>query len=154
MSFLCYCANTPLSKIAMSNARFEDGPVPIRLKFSALWTAVLFCFIYADFFGLFLPGHLMAMNAGVMKPLGAASPLILLSVAAMMAIPSALVAMALLVPQGICRWTNIVFGIIYALIMILTSIGAPPFYVLFAVVEIAMLITIIYLAVRWPRCHP
>jgi hypothetical protein len=133
----------------MGDTRFDDSPVPIRLKLSALWTTVMLCFIYADFFGLFLPGRLLAMNAGIMKPLGPATPAVLLSVSTMMAIPSAIVALSLLLPTRVCRWTNIVFGIVYTIIMVVTSIGAPPFYLLFAVVEIGMMIAIISLATRW-----
>ena len=61
----------------MGDTRFDDSPVPIRLKLSALWTTVMLCFIYADFFGLFLPGRLLAMNAGIMKPLGPATSVVL-----------------------------------------------------------------------------
>ncbi len=135
----------------MSTTIFEDVPVPIRLKLSALWASVMFCFIYADFFGLFVPGRLMAMNAGLMKPLGAATPTVLLTVSAMIAIPSALVALSLLLPVALSRWANIVFGLLYTAIMVLTSMGAPPFYILFATVEIAMLLTLVVLAAKWRK---
>ncbi len=135
----------------MSGTRREDSPVPVRLKLSALWASVMLCFIYADFFGLFLPGRLMTMNDGIMKPLGAATSAILVAVSVMMAIPSAMVALSLLLPLGPCRWANIAFGVVYTAIMVLTSVGAPPFYIVFAAVEIPMLLAAVYLAATWPK---
>jgi Family of unknown function (DUF6326) len=128
-----------------------DSPVPIRQKLSALWASVMFCFLYADFLGLFQRGRVMEMNDGIIGPLGAATPEILLAVSAMMAIPSTMVCLSLLLPPTICRWTNIVFGLIYIAIMILTSLDAAPFYIFFAIIEIAMLFAIVVLSWRWPR---
>lgn len=135
----------------MNGVELEDVRVPTKLKLSALWASVMFCFLYADFFGLFMPGRLMKMNAGIIGPLGPATPEILIGVSVMMAIPSAMVCLSLLLPPAASRWSNIVIGLIYTAIMVLTSMGAPPFYVVFAVIEIAMLLTIVYLATKWPR---
>jgi len=129
----------------------DDARVPIRFRLSALWASVMFCFIYADFFGLFMPGRIMTMNAGMIGPLGAATPPILLAVSVMMAIPSTMVALSLLLPPALCRWANIVFALLNIAIMVLTSLGAPPFYVFFAAVEIAMMLAIIFHAAKWPR---
>jgi hypothetical protein len=128
-----------------------DTSVPLRHKLSTLWASVMFCFLYADFFGLFQRGRVMEMNDGIIGPLGAATPEILLAVSAMMAIPSTMVCLSLLLPPTLCRWTNIVFGLIYIAIMILTSLDAAPFYIFFAIIEIAMLLAIVALAWRWPR---
>lgn len=34
---------------------FEDVPVNIKIKLSALWTAVTLCYLYGDFFELYVP---------------------------------------------------------------------------------------------------
>jgi hypothetical protein len=128
-----------------------DTPVPIRHKLSTLWASVMFCFLYADFFGLFQRGRVMEMNDGIIGPLGVATPGILLAVSVMMAIPSTMVCLSLLLPSTLCRWASIVFGLIYTAIMILTSLDAALFYIFFAVVEIAMLLAIIVQSWRWPR---
>jgi Family of unknown function (DUF6326) len=128
-----------------------DVPTPIRQKLSVLWASVMFCFLYADFFGLFQRGRVMEMNEGLIGPLGAATPEILLAVSAMMAIPSTMVCLSLLLPPMLCRWANIVFGLLYIGIMILTSLDAAPFYIFFAAVEIAMMLAIVVMAMRWPR---
>jgi Family of unknown function (DUF6326) len=129
----------------------SDAPVTIRQKLSALWASVMFCFLYADFFGLFQRGRVKEMNDGIIGPLGAATPEILLGVSAMMAIPSTMVCLSLLLPRTLCRWASIIFGLLYIAIMILTSLDAAPFYVFFAIVEITMLLAIVVMAWRWPR---
>ena len=52
----------------------EDFRVPVKLKLSALWSALMFCYIYADFFGLFTPGRLADMNRGSSTHSGQARP--------------------------------------------------------------------------------
>jgi Family of unknown function (DUF6326) len=130
---------------------WAGAPVAIRHKLSALWASVMFCFLYADFFGLFQSGRVMEMNDGIIGPLGTATPEILLAVSAMMTIPSTMVCLSLLLPPAPDRWANIVFGLLYTAIMIMTSLDAAPFYVFFAAIEIAMLLAIVVLAWRWPR---
>ncbi len=43
---------------------FEDIRVHVRLKLFALWSSVMFFYIYNDYFQLWQPGHLQGMLAG------------------------------------------------------------------------------------------
>lgn len=133
------------------HAALEDNKVPLRVKLSALWAATMFCYIYGDFFGLFSPGTLAAMNAGRMGPLGDATPAVLLGVSVMMAIPSLMVFLSLVLPARIDRWANIALGLAYTAIMGLTMPGAPLFYLFFGVVEIALTLAIAWSAWTWPK---
>lgn len=101
----------------------QDSPVPTRLKLPALWTATMFCYVYGDYFGLYVPNKLASVAQGTMGPLGAATPGILVAVSLMMALPSLLIASALLVPAAACRWSNIISGALYTAIiaMLLTA---------------------------------
>jgi Family of unknown function (DUF6326) len=135
----------------MNSVKFENGRVPTELKLSALWASVMFCFVYGDYFGLYVPDKVMEMNAGTIGPLGTATPAVLLGVSAMMAIPSVMVALSLLLPPVLCRWASIIFALVYTAIMVLTSLDAPPFYIFFAAIEIAMLLAIVFFAAKWPR---
>jgi hypothetical protein len=38
----------------------EDLKINVKIKLSALWASVMFCYIYADYFGLYRPGKLQA----------------------------------------------------------------------------------------------
>lgn len=129
----------------------EDFRIPVKLKLSALWAAVMFCYIYGDFFGLFVPGRLAEMNEGIIGPLGPATPYVLLGVSAMMALPSLMVFLTLIMRPVVSRWVNIVLGAAFTLIMMLTMPGAPLFYLFLGVIEIALTLLIVWYALRWPK---
>lgn len=127
-----------------------DSPVPVRLKLSVLWVSVLFLYLYGDYFELYAPGKLPAMLAGRMA-LGAASPSVLLGMAALMAIPSLLVALTLLLPARLVRWLNLILGVLYTGIMLLAIQGSWPFYQLLGGLEMSLTAFIAWTAWRWPR---
>ena len=43
---------------------FEDFTVNTRLKLTALWTSVMFCYLYGDYFELYVPQKLEGMING------------------------------------------------------------------------------------------
>ena len=134
-----------------ANLRLEDLPVPIRLRLSALWASLMFCYVYGDYFGLYVPGKVMEMNAGRMSSLGQLSTGTHVAVAMMMAVPSLMVAFSLLLPP-VFRWLHAALAVAYAGIMVLTMAGgASAFYFLFGVIEIALSLAILWSAIRWPR---
>jgi hypothetical protein len=130
---------------------FEDLKVPVKQKISALWTAVMFCYVYADFFALHEPGRLAHMNAGLLAPFGRVTDSIMLGVSVMMVIPSVMVFLSLVLPPAINRLANGVLGAIYTLIILLTMIGAPLFYLFFGAVEVVLTSTIMWYGWTWPR---
>ena len=130
---------------------FEDLKVPVKIKISALWAAIIFCYIYADYFALYTPGKLVQMNAGIIAPLGAATPGVMLGVSVMMIVPSVMVFLSVILPASVNRWANMVIGMIYTIIIILTMIGAPSFYLLFGTVEVLLTLLIVWYGWTWPR---
>lgn len=131
--------------------KLEDYKVPAKLKLSALWASTMFCYVYGDFFGLFRPGKLMAMNAGNIGPLGQATPGVLVGVSLMMAVPALMVFLSLALPPLLSRWLNILLGLAYTGIMLLTMQGAQPFYVTMGAIEVALTLGIVWVAATWPR---
>jgi hypothetical protein len=129
----------------------RDVEVPTRLKLSALWTALMFCYLYADYFNLFQPGRLQGMLEGRMAPLGPATQAVLLGVSVMMAVPSAMVALTLLLNATLTRWANIVVGLAYAAIVLMTMPGAWLFYLFYGSLDIVLSLAIVWLAWSWPR---
>ncbi|MDF0544101.1 DUF6326 family protein [Sphingobium sp. H39-3-25] len=129
---------------------FEDPPVSTRVKLSALWASLMFCYVYGDYFGLYVPGKLMEMNMGRMN-FGQLTPSTHVAVAAMMAVPSLMVVLALLLPPSF-RWLHASLAVAYTAIMLLTMAGgAPAFYVMLGIIEIMLSLGIFWTAVRWPR---
>jgi hypothetical protein len=114
----------------------------------------MFCYIYGDYFGLYVPGTVDRMNRGIIGPLGQATDGMLIGVSLMMAVPSLMVALSLLLPARICRWACIVLGLTYTGIMALTLPGAQPFYQTLAVIEMALTLSITAIAFRWPGGAP
>ncbi|HOB12816.1 MAG TPA: DUF6326 family protein [Novosphingobium sp.] len=131
--------------------RYSDSPVPTRIKLAALWTATMFCYVYGDYFGLYVEGKLAAVARGSMGPLGPASAAVLVGVSLMMAVPALLIAAAPFAPLALCRWGNIGFGLLYTAIMALTLPGAEPFYVTLAIIEMALTLWIAVTAWAWPE---
>ena len=47
-----------------SATTLEDIRIPVRLRLSALWSSLMFCYLYGDYFGLYKPGKLQGMIEG------------------------------------------------------------------------------------------
>jgi Family of unknown function (DUF6326) len=94
----------------------EDVKVPVRLKLSALWAALMFCYVYGDYFGLYRPGQLQDMLQGG-GPIGPTSQGTLVGVSMLMAIPSLMVFLPIVLPPTFNRWTNIALALVYVVIV-------------------------------------
>lgn len=132
-------------------ARLVDAKVPVRLKLAALWTSLMFCYIYGDYFGLYVPGKVQGMLNGIMGPLGPVTQKVLVGTSVMLAIPAVMVFLSTVLPPAINRWVNIVLGMFYTVIMLLTMPGAWAFYIFLGVVEVALTLLIVWHAWTWPK---
>lgn len=131
----------------------DDFKVHTKIKLAALWASVMFCYIYADYFGLFLPGQLATMNHGVIPPLGRSTDGIMIFVSAMMAVPSLMIFLSVALPAWPSRALNILFGALYTAIIGLTMWSGAHF-IFYGVIEIALTLLIIFYASTWPRTNP
>jgi len=129
---------------------FDDIKVHVRFKLFALWSAVMFFYIYGDYFELYQPGKLQALLAG-RTPFGSISQGVLLGMSSVMIIPSLMPFLSLILPATVNRWANIVFGAIYGVIMILVIRGGWHYYVMFGVIEIILTALIVWYACTWPK---
>ena len=134
-----------------ARAALEDLKIHVRFKLSALWAAVMFCYIYGDYFSLFESGRLKGMMTGKTSAFGMANQGVLVGVALLMAIPSVMIFLSLTVRPVLNRWLNLIFGSVFTAIMLVTMLGAWPFYIALGVVEVALTVSIVCYAWRWPR---
>ena len=134
-----------------SDNMLEDIKIHVKLKLSARWASLMFCYIYGDYFGLHKPGTLQEMLDGKMGPLGPVTQGILLGTSLMMAIPSIMVFLSLILKPNFNRWLNIIFGILYTAIILLTMPGAWSFYIFLGVVEVTLSLLIVWYAWTWPK---
>jgi len=131
----------------------EDFKVNIRVKISALWTAIMFCYIYADYFELYIPGKLDSMIAGTIGPLGEVTQSKLIGTSILLAIPTLLIFLSLVLSPRATRWISIIFGTFYALVAVatLSAPGAWIFYRFFCVFEIMLSVVVVCYAWNWPK---
>lgn len=134
----------------MSSAVLDDFKVHVRLKLSALWAALMFCYIYGDYFGLYVPGKLKGMLEGT-GPIGPVSQGTLVATSVLLAVPGVMVFLSLVLAPTITRWLNIILSGLYIAVMLLTMPGAWSFYIFLGIVEIVLGVLMIWYAWRWPR---
>jgi len=134
----------------MSSTVLDDLKVHVKLKLSALWAALMFCYIYGDYFGLYVPGQLKGMLAG-QGPIGPVSQGTLVITSVLLAVPGIMVFLSLVLAPNLNRWLNIVLGAFYIIVMLLTMPGAWLFYILLGIIEIAIGALTIWYAWSWPK---
>jgi MFS family permease len=137
----------------MSSLALVDEQIPTRIKLSALWASVMFCYAYGDYFELYVPGKLEEMLQGEMA-LGSVTQGLLLGTSSLMALPSLMIFLSLVLPPTVSRWLNIGAGLFYATIMLLILFGGVwAFYMLFASIEVVLTLLVVWYAWRWPRAQ-
>jgi len=128
----------------------EDVKINVKIKLSALWVAVMLCYIYGDLFASYKPGFIEEVIAGEV-PLG--SQISLVGVAILMAIPAIMVFLSLILKSKANRWLNIILSIIYAGIMLFSMFlpGVWAYYIFLGIVEIVLHLLIVWYAWMWPK---
>jgi hypothetical protein len=134
-----------------TGSSLEQTPVGTDVKLSLLWASLMFLFVYNDYFSLFTPGTVDMMQEGRMGPLGPATDGVLIGVSVLMAVPALMVFLSVGLPAAVSRWANVVLGVVYGGIQVLTLFGSPPFYQMVVIVEIVLCSLIAWSAFRWPR---
>lgn len=130
----------------------QDTKIDVKIKLAALWTATVLCYIYGDYFELYVPGKLSSMLDGNILPLGPVTQEILVGTSTMLMIQCVMVFLSLVMKPSLNRWVNLVFGLIFACIVLaVISQSGWLFYTLLGAVEIALLLCIVWQAWNWPR---
>ena len=133
-------------------SQFSELTVHVKLKLVALWSATMFCYLYCDYFDLYVPGKLDSMLQGRMGPLGPVSQQVLLATSVLMAVPSLMVFLSLALPARYSRALNIVVGIFYTALLTLLAVTSPwYFYKFFAALEALLTALVVWHAWTWPR---
>jgi hypothetical protein len=122
----------------------------VRIRIAAAWTSVMFLYIYADYFGLYVPGTLQAMLEGRIPPLGPVTQGILMFTSAMMAIPSLMIFLTLALRPRLSRWLNVIIGLLYTAIILMTM-WSWDFYIFYGVIEVTLTLLVVWYAWTWPR---
>jgi hypothetical protein len=135
----------------MSNPILEDIKINVRLKLSALWSSVMFCYIYGDYFGLYVPGKIQGLlsNENMLN-----NPVKLFIAAFLLAIPALMIFLSLMLKPKLCRALNIGVGVFFTLFTLLVgiaSISGSIFYVFYSFLESILTSVIVFMALKWPK---
>jgi len=132
-----------------ARAKLEPSPVNVRVKISALWTSMLFVFIYVDHYSLFRADIRADIEAGKISGF-TIDQSYLLVVTAYVVIPALMVFLSLILRPGVDRIANSALGVIYALTIIAGAIGEWNYYILGSAIEVMLLAGIVYYSWTWP----
>lgn len=131
---------------------FEDFKINTKIKLAALWTSVMFCYMYGDYFSLYVPKKVEDFISGDTL---LDSPMKLFLATLLMTIPALMIFASVILKPKINRWLNLIFGIIYTAIMLLiafTTTGAWwSFYIFLAIIESILTSIIFWTALKWPK---
>lgn len=111
----------------------EEFKVNIKIKLAALWISVTFCYLYGDYFELYVPKKVEGLITGD-NLLG--NPTKLFLAAVLLAIPALMVSFSIFLKASINKWLNILAGILFTAIMLAIAITSitpwRTFYVFFS----------------------
>ena len=130
----------------------EETPISVKHKLSALWTSVMFCYIYGDYFELYVPDKVDGLITGANM---LDNPTKLFAASVVLAIPALMICLSLILKASISRVLNLIFGTLFTLMMLLIAVSSITpwysFYVFLAIAESIITSAIIYFAWKWPR---
>jgi hypothetical protein len=132
----------------------EDLRMPVQAKLAAAWTSVMFLYIYVDYFGLYKPGFLDDLLAGVVFGFDI-TPTLLTIFLALIAIPALMVMLSMTLPARVNRTINLVVATLYIPVSVFNAVGESSswsyFYGLSIGLELLLLAFILRSAWTWPR---
>ncbi|WP_157941284.1 MULTISPECIES: hypothetical protein [Arenibacter] len=128
----------------------------VKIKLAGIWTSVMFCFVYGDFMGLYVPNIVPDIIDGKMAGIGKVTPYNLVGTSAMMIICSLMPFFSVYLKADINRIINMICAVLFIFIMLLTMIIGTPdswdlYYWLFGTVEITLLLIAFTTAYKWPK---
>lgn len=136
---------------SLNGTGLVDVKIDLKVKLAALWAGVMFLYVYADIFQLYVPGFVEEIVSGN-APIGSQASLVGASV--LMVVPSVMVFLSVLLPARSNRITNISVGLFQSVLMIVTFLmPSEPFYYLMGSTEVAITLGIVWLAWNWPRAE-
>jgi len=123
-----------------------------KVRLSTLWVFVMFNFVYADVVALFdIVYNAKGNQSGVQF-----TPTTLLGVSILLEVPMLMIILSRVLPLKANRWANIVAGVAYTVVTLLTQFIIPissgtttTYYLFFGAIEIAVTSLVVWYAWRW-----
>lgn len=132
--------------------KLEDFKINVKIKLAVLWTSVMFCYIYEDYFELYIPKRVERIISGESL---LNTPAKLFASSWVLIIPALMIFLSVLLQPKLSRLFNIIFGTCYTALMlwILSNYSDKwlSFAVVFAIVESTITAMVVWYAWKWPR---
>jgi hypothetical protein len=132
----------------------EDRQVPVQAKLAAAWTSFMFLYLYVDYLGLYKPGVVDDILAGVVHEFEIGPTFVAVALTAL-AIPILMILLSTTLPARINRTINLVVATLYIPFSIYNAAGESwtyaYFYGLSIGLEVLLLAFILRAAWIWPR---
>ena len=130
----------------------ENIQVNVKMILSALWTAVMFIYVYADIKTLFQPEIPEQIISGVVGGM-TINQSFLFAAALLMSVPAIMIFLSLVLRPDINRQVNIVVSFLHIVLIIVTRFVPSKiwyYYIYYQSLEAVFHIMIIWYAWRWP----
>lgn len=135
----------------------DDPPIPVQVKLAAAWTSLMFLILYIDYFHLYQPGEIDDIRGGNIFAFEISGNLMTIFFV-VIAIPTLMVLLSVVLPARANRATNLVIASLYIPICAFNAAGSTwDFAVYYAVtigVEILILVFILRSAWTWTPATP
>ena len=133
--------------------KLEDFKINVKIKLAVLWTSVMFCYIYEDYFELYVPKKVERIISGENF---LSTPMTLFYGALLLIIPALMISLSILLRPKLSRLFNIIFGTLYTALMLWIASNYSldkwlTFAIVFAIVESIITAIIVWYAWKWPR---
>jgi hypothetical protein len=108
---------------------YRDSWINPRFKIAALWTSMLFVFVYVDLFSLYRSEVRADIEAGEIAAFSIGQGF-LLGVTVYVALPSLMLFLSLVLPVRVARMANIVLAAVYIPTIVGSAVGEWNYFIL------------------------
>ena len=134
------------------NNKLENFKINVKIKLAVLWASVMFCYIYEDYFELYVPKRIERIVSGESL---LNTPTKLFAASFVLIIPALMIFLSILLQPKLSRFFNLLFGTLYTALMLWIAINYSDkwlrFAMVFAIVESLITLIIVWYAWKWPR---
>ena len=134
------------------NDKLENFKINVKIKLAGLWASVMFCYIYEDYFELYVPKRIERIISGESL---LNTPMKLFAASFVLIIPALMIFLSILLQAKSNRFFNLIFGTCYTVLMLWIAINYSDkwlsFAIVFAIVESFITSMIVWYAWKWPR---
>ena len=134
----------------------EDVKIDVKIKLAALWVTLMLFYLYADVLAFYQPGHIEDVISGEVVGIKI-NQVFLLGSAMLMAIPSVMVFLSLILKAKANRRVNIILGIFYVGVLLTTTLipvetdETWAYGIFYVIVEAVFISLIVGYAWKWPK---